>query len=102
MLAASCRRSSMAFTPQYSPDPTNLPKPVSPLLATAVCALTILILFRLDRDRIGANSKVLWIPMAWLMIGGSRNISEWLQMSGPVDSVDRYMEGNPVDRYVLS
>jgi exopolysaccharide production protein ExoQ len=75
---------------------------VSALLATAACVLAILVLFRLDRDRIGANSKVLWIPMAWLMIGGSRNVSEWLQMSGPVDSVDRYMEGNPVDRYVLS
>lgn len=59
-------------------------------------------LFRMDRDRTVRTSGALLIPMAWLLIAGSRNISEWLQMSGPADAVDRYMEGNPVDRNILS
>ena len=29
-------------------------------------------------------------------------MNEWYQMSGPVDAVDRYIEGNPLDRNVLS
>jgi len=59
-------------------------------------------LFRMDRDRGVRTSGALLIPMTWLLIAGSRNISEWLQMSGPADAVDRYMEGNPVDRNILS
>ena len=34
----------------------------------------------------------------WLLIGGSRNVGEWLQMSAPMDQGARYLEGNPVDR----
>lgn len=75
---------------------------MNPLIATVACALTILMLFRVDRDRNAKVSLALLIPMAWLLIAGSRNIGEWLQMSGPTDAVDRYMEGNPVDRNVLS
>ena len=72
------------------------------LIATAACAVGILILFRLDRKHTSRTSIALLIPMAWLLIAGSRNVSEWFQMSGPVDAVDRYMEGNPLDRNVLS
>ena len=72
------------------------------LIATAACAVGILILFRLDRKHTSRTSIALLIPMAWLLIAGSRNVSEWFQMSGPVDAVDRYIEGNPLDRNVLS
>ena len=72
------------------------------LIVTAACAVGILILFRLDRNRTSRTSIALLIPMAWLLIAGSRNVSEWLQMSAPVDAVDRYIEGSPVDRSVLS
>ncbi|MCC6365719.1 MAG: O-antigen ligase family protein [Bryobacterales bacterium] len=40
--------------------------------------------------------------MVWLLIAASRNVSEWLQLSGPTDNVERYMEGSPVDRDVLA
>lgn len=72
------------------------------LIATAACAVGILILFRLDRKHTSRTSIALLIPMAWLLIAGSRNVNEWYQMSGPVDAVDRYIEGNPLDRNVLS
>jgi exopolysaccharide production protein ExoQ len=72
------------------------------LIATAACAVGILILFRLDRKHTSRTSIALLIPMAWLLIAGSRNVSEWFQTSGSADAVDRYMEGNPVDRSVLS
>jgi len=73
-----------------------------PLIATGACVILILALFWLDRERRVRTSAALLIPMAWLLIAGSRNISEWLNLSGPSDAVDRYMEGNPVDRNILS
>jgi len=73
-----------------------------PLIATAACVSLIITLFLFDRDRKVRVPWVLWIPMLWLLIGGSRNISEWLQLSGPGDAADRYAEGNAVDRNVLT
>src|SRR5262245_54270932 len=72
------------------------------LTATGICILLILVLFWLDRERRVRTSAAVFIPMAWLLIAGSRNISEWLDLSGPADAVDRYMEGDPVDRNILS
>lgn len=62
----------------------------------------MIMLFWFDRDRKVKVPWALWLPMIWLLIGGSRNISEWLQLSGPGDAADRYMEGNAVDRNVLT
>jgi O-antigen ligase len=38
----------------------------------------------------------------WLLIAGSRNVGEWLQMKSPMDQSSRYLEGNPLDRVVLA
>jgi exopolysaccharide production protein ExoQ len=73
-----------------------------PLIAATFCIILIISLFLLDRDRKVSVPWALWLPMIWLLIGGSRNISEWLQISGPGDAADRYMEGNAVDRNVLT
>ncbi len=54
-------------------------------------------LFWLDREPEVRTSGALWIPVMWLLINGSRPISQWLQLGAPITSADQYMEGSPVD-----
>src|SRR5271156_3734286 len=72
-----------------------------PVLATVVFILGIFWLFSLDKEGNEKYSKALWIPTIWLLIGGSRNVGEWLHMSAPSDQSQRYMEGSPLDRAIL-
>jgi len=58
-------------------------------LATVIFALGILCLFMLDWDRTPRPSRVLWMPVAWLAIGASRSVSEWLGASSMMQSPDR-------------
>jgi exopolysaccharide production protein ExoQ len=71
------------------------------LIATAIILAGILGLFWLDRDRASKTSWALWLPIAWLLIVGSRHVSAWLGTS-PVGSPDQYMEGSPVDRNIYA
>jgi exopolysaccharide production protein ExoQ len=71
-------------------------------IAAFVCVIGILGLLWLDRSQRPRSSIALWVPVAWLLIGGSRNVGEWLHMGGPENWNDRYVEGNPVDFAVLS
>lgn len=73
-----------------------------PQIAAVVFALGIWGLFALDRQPKGQTSKALWIPIMWLLIGGSRNVDEWLHLSSPMVQGARYLEGDPVDRAVLA
>ena len=43
----------------------------------------------------------LWLPVFWLFICSSRNVSEWLHYSGDAQT-NRYLEGNPLDRAILT
>ena len=70
-------------------------------LAALVFAAGIVMLFRLDRERLARVSPALWIPTLWLLIAGSRMISEW-QVGAAIESPDQYFEGSPVDRLVLT
>jgi exopolysaccharide production protein ExoQ len=78
------------------------------LIASVVFACGIWALFVLDRDRSIKTSLALWLPVAWMLIGASRNVSEWLAVSGPTVSSDSgtagssYLDGNPVDRNVMT
>jgi len=74
---------------------------MSPGIATVVFAAGILGLFWLDRDKEAKTSRALWIPVIWLSIACTRNVSEWLQMSPP-DTASQLLEGSPVDRLVWS
>ncbi len=79
---------------------------MSPVLASVLCAIGILTLFALDRDRQVRASKALWIPVVWLLINGSRSVTEWLAVlgfenAGPVSSPEAYLEGTPADRLVF-
>jgi O-antigen ligase len=58
-------------------------------------------LFRLVRDKEVQTSMALWLPVSWLFICSSRNVSEWLHYTGDAQT-DRYLEGNPLDRVILT
>lgn len=70
------------------------------LLGTIIWAICTLALFWLNREK-SRTSAALWIPTFWLFIGTSRNIAEWFHYSGDSQG-DRYLEGNPLDRAILS
>lgn len=72
------------------------------LIATTFCLLVILSLFALDRDRHERTSKALWIPTLWILIAASRMVSGWLQTGPQTLTPDQYLDGSPLDRFVLS
>jgi exopolysaccharide production protein ExoQ len=72
-----------------------------PILATVIFLVGIAGLFWLDRDPEARVSKALWIPTAWMLITGSRPVSMWLGVSPTGSQGDVYLEGSPIDRFVL-
>src|SRR5437879_4755223 len=73
---------------------------MSAQIATIAFVLGIFGLFALDRDRKARTFPALWLPVVWLSIGGSRMVSQWLQLA-PESSADQYLEGSPLDRNIL-
>ncbi len=69
-----------------------------PFVATVIYSFGIWGLFFLNRDRKYRPSQALWIPIAWLLINGSRPVSSWF--GGPAMSPEALMEGSPFDRVV--
>jgi exopolysaccharide production protein ExoQ len=72
-----------------------------PLVASVVFVVGILGLFAFERDRKAQTSKALWLPVIWMLIIGSRSVSEWLGIA-PEGSIDQNLEGNPLDRIIFS
>lgn len=70
-----------------------------PFVATVVYSFGIWGLFFLNRDRKNRPPQALWLPVAWLLISGSRPLSSWLQGSAAI-SPEQLMEGSPFDRVV--
>jgi exopolysaccharide production protein ExoQ len=68
-------------------------------LATIAYVAGILTIFYFDRDKEVRTSRALWVPVMWLMITGSRPVSQWLQ-SGPTIG-DQYADGSPLDAAVF-
>jgi exopolysaccharide production protein ExoQ len=62
----------------------------------------ILWLFKTDWDRKDRTSKALWIPLAYLLLAGSRAVSEWLYVGSSITVPDQYLDGSPLDRFVLA
>ncbi len=71
------------------------------LIATIIWAVFTIALFWFNRQKDVKTSPALWIPTFWLFIGTSRNIAEWFHYSAGGQG-DRYLEGNPLDRAILS
>ncbi len=71
------------------------------LIALILCAFVTWQLFRLSPERDVQTSKALWIPVFWVFIAASRNVTEWLHYSSGGGG-SQYTEGSPLDRLVLT
>lgn len=74
---------------------------MSQQLATLFYVAVIAGLFYLDRDAKVRTSKALWIPVAWLMIIGSRPVSLWFQSGPTIEDAGQAAEGSPIDAAVF-
>ena len=54
-----------------------------PQLAALIYILFILYLFWVDRKRSEDISSALWIPLIWMLLAGSRYVSQWLNLGSP-------------------
>jgi exopolysaccharide production protein ExoQ len=72
-----------------------------PPLALVLAILFILYLFKRDSRQQYQASRALWIPCIWMMILGSRSVSQWLNLGPPLQSPDDLLEGSPIDRAVF-
>jgi len=57
---------------------------------------------QLNRDRQARTSPALWLPVIWLAIGASRNVSLWLAPAEQVNLQRQYLDGSPLDRAVFT
>jgi exopolysaccharide production protein ExoQ len=73
-----------------------------PALASIVFAVGIAGLFLLDRDRTSRPSPALWLVVVWMSIAGSRMVSQWLTPDTGLRYPDRYLDGSPLDRVILT
>jgi exopolysaccharide production protein ExoQ len=72
-----------------------------PILATFLCFIFLVGLFRLDPAKDSKTSLALWVPLIWMFIVGSRLPSQWL--GGQAGSASQaFEEGNPLDRTIFS
>jgi exopolysaccharide production protein ExoQ len=72
---------------------------VTPLLASALTILLIGYLIRRDSAVAPRPSPAAWIPTLWLLINGSRQVSQWLG-TGTLFAGQRLHDGNAVDQVV--
>ena len=70
-----------------------------PDLALFLCLIFIIYLLWADTKRTAKVSSALWIPLIWMMILGSRFLSQWLDAGSLSGSLE---EGNPLDAGVFS
>jgi len=67
------------------------------VICTIICIAGIAWLFYLDRDPESRPSPALWIPTLWLLICGSRSVTEWLAMRPAVSLSQQYSQSSPMD-----
>ncbi len=72
---------------------------MAPRLAlTLTLAFIALLLVRDHRDH-PELSLALWLPLLWLFLAGSKNLSDWISLNaGRVTTIESYSEGNSLDR----
>jgi exopolysaccharide production protein ExoQ len=70
-------------------------------IALALTLVLVVWLLRRDVRQEPRVSPAVWIPVLWLLINGSRQVSMWLE-GGPVFSMEALSEGNALDKTVYS
>lgn len=71
-----------------------------PVIALTLTLLFIGFLFRRDYKQGYTPSLALSIPCVWMLILGSRSVTEWLYLGSPVSGGGDATEGSPLDRTV--
>lgn len=71
-----------------------------PILALVLTVLLIGYLFWRDFRKEPRPSSAVWIPILWLLIIGSRQVSQWLGMGSSLQA-QRLEEGSPIDQAVF-
>src|SRR5262249_58169573 len=75
---------------------------MNPSLALFFTIFISFYLFKQDIRQQSDISHASWIPWLWIMIPGSRPVSEWLTLGGPMDvSAQTLEDGSPFDRIVF-
>ncbi len=72
-----------------------------PKIALILCVSAIAWLFATDPDRKRGLSAALWIPTIWVLIIGSRMVSQWLNLGPDARTPEFYLDGSPLDRNVF-
>src|SRR5216683_2253931 len=72
-----------------------------PQLALLLTILFIFYLFIQDFRQKPNISSAVWIPCIWIMILGSRAVSQWLNPGAPFQGANDLIEGSPIDRAVF-
>lgn len=72
-----------------------------PQVALVLTLLFIAYLFSKDRRQQYSPSGALWIPCVWMLIHGSRSVTEWVNLGGPIIAGGNLEEGSPLDRTVF-
>jgi exopolysaccharide production protein ExoQ len=72
---------------------------VTPPFALALTVLLIFYLIRRDSRVMPRPSPAVWIPTIWLLINGSRQVSQWLGTGSQIGA-QRLQEGSLVDQAV--
>ena len=72
-----------------------------PRLAAFLTVGFILFLYWRDRKTQGKMSGALWLPLIWMLICGSRFVSDWLNQFGFSFGAISLEEGSPLDRSVF-
>lgn len=72
-----------------------------PYIALILCVIFILYIFKLDSKSSSNVSSAIWIPLIWMMLNGSRYVSQWLNMGPIYYSPDDLLEGSPLDRNIF-
>ena len=67
------------------------------LVSSLILIAIILWLFAQDRHRDGEISKVLWIPIIWIFIAGSRPVSLWFHIQVIGTGADDQLEEHSRD-----
>ena len=75
---------------------------MNPTLALAIWLILLLALFGFDPAKRTGTSAVLWVPVIWLSLLGSRSLTMWLGLSYEGTATQALEEGNPLDRTVYS
>src|SRR5688572_6967396 len=74
-----------------------MPRPLAFFLTIAF----VVYLFRRDSRERPNVTGALWIPLIWMLISGSRFVSQWLSLGGVGVYSASLEEGSPLDRVVF-